>query len=157
MFPTKNSIPLEQRVQLIELLNIRLAEATDLYSHAKNAHWNIKGANFVGLHQLFDDIAKSVSKHADTLAERAVQLGGTALGTIHSAVQSSRLPLYPVTISNERDHLNALIESVSIFAKNVRVAQGWCTILQDQDTMDIFVEISRDMDRYLWMLEAHLE
>jgi starvation-inducible DNA-binding protein len=156
MFPTKNSITLERRVELIDLLNIRLSEATDLYSQVKTAHWNVKGPNFIGLHELFDNIAESVSKHIDIIAERVAQLGGLAQGTIHSAVLVSKLPMFSTNISNQNEILIILVESVSVFARNVRVSQGWCTMWDDQDTLDIFVDVSRDMDKHLWMLEAHL-
>ena len=92
MFTTRNDIARSNRKKVIALLNARLADGVDLYSQIKQAHWNVKGPHFIGLHELFDDVAEVVEKYIDELAERAVQLGGVAEGTIRMAVKASSLP-----------------------------------------------------------------
>ena len=54
-FSTRNNLPKADRVQVAELLNRRLADALDLQSQCKQAHWNVKGPNFIALHKLFDE------------------------------------------------------------------------------------------------------
>src|ERR1700760_4432797 len=85
MYETENDIPKNTRASLNELINQRLADALDLQAQMKQAHWNVKGPHFIGLHELFDKIAEDVEGYVDLIAERAVQLGGIAEGTVRVA------------------------------------------------------------------------
>ena len=105
---TKNDLAETVRSQAIELLNSRLADCIDLQTQTKQAHWNARGANFIALHKLFDEINESVEGFSDTIAERAVQLGGTARGTARQVAVKSSLAEYPLKISSGRDHVIAL-------------------------------------------------
>src|SRR5262245_31153119 len=99
MYPTKNDIPEQARTKLIELLNARLADAIDLQTQMKQAHWNVKGPSFIALHKLFDEINEAVEDYVDDLAERAVELGGVAIGTARAIVQKSQMKEYPLQIA----------------------------------------------------------
>ena len=88
LYETENDIPLKQRVELIPLMNQRLADAVDLQLQMKQAHWNVKGPHFIGLHELFDKIDEAVEEYVDSIAERIVQLGGIAEGTVRVAAVS---------------------------------------------------------------------
>jgi starvation-inducible DNA-binding protein len=154
-FKTSNDLSQETRAGVIELLNARLADCFDLYSHAKQAHWNVKGHKFTSLHELFDDIAKSLGKFADEIAERAVALGGYATGTVRMAASASQLPEYPTDAVDGFEHLDAMIQRVSMFGKALRESIDRCDDLDDDDTEDLLVDISRVMDKHLWFLEAH--
>jgi starvation-inducible DNA-binding protein len=120
MYKTKNDLPEAKRSQLAELLNKRLADAIDLQTQCKQAHWNVKGANFIALHELFDKVNEDVENYVDELAERIVQLGGTAEGTIKGVAQRSTLPVYPANIANGKEHVEALSTALASFAKLVR-------------------------------------
>src|SRR5256886_9213319 len=105
---TMNDLPESVRGQVSDLLNNRLAEAIDLQTQAKQAHWNVKGPQFIALHKLFDEINEAVVEYVDLLAERVVQLGGTAEGTARVVAERSELPEYPLTISTGEEHVWAL-------------------------------------------------
>jgi starvation-inducible DNA-binding protein len=156
MHKTKNDLPEKTRTEVIAILNARLADSIDLMHQAKQAHWNIKGPSFIALHKLFDEIVDAAEEAMDLIAERVVQLGGTAVGTIQNAVKCSTLREYPMSISAERDHVEALSSALAAFGKGVRHAINQSDELGDKDTSDIFTEISRDADKYLWFVEAHL-
>src|SRR3982751_424130 len=100
MHNTKNDVPVETREKLIQVLNLSLADAADLKSQAKQAHWNVKGANFIALHELFDQVATSAEAHTDLIAERITSLGGTANGTVQQAALRSSLAEYPLEITD---------------------------------------------------------
>jgi starvation-inducible DNA-binding protein len=157
MYPTKNDLPETTRRQMIELCNARLAEAIDLQTQTKQAHWNVKGPDFIALHELFDKVNADVEDYVDLLAERAVQLGGTADGTARSIAKRSTLPEYPVKGGNGRQHVDALSSVLAAFGKLMRSAIEESQRVNDQDTNDIFIEISRGVDKWLWMVEAHLQ
>ena len=156
MYKTKNDMSQKTRAILIELLNARLADSVDLMHQSKEAHWNVKGPSFIALHKLFDEIVDSAEEYMDLIAERVVQLGGTAEGTIQVAVQRSTLSPYPVALSAQRDHLEALSSALVAYGRSARRAIDESDELGDKDTADIFTEISRGIDKHLWFVEAHL-
>lgn len=155
MYATKNSFPEKSRVQVISLLQQQLADGIDLMMQAKQAHWNVKGPSFISLHELFDKISEDSEEYVDLIAERIEQYGGVAEGTVRAAAKRSRLPEYPLTISQGREHVQALSQALANFGESVRHAIDQADELHDQDTADIFTEISRGVDKYLWFVEAH--
>jgi len=154
---TKNDIAKGKREKVIELLNQRLADASDLKSQAKQAHWNVKGMNFIALHELFDAVATAVEGHIDLIAERITTLGGTAMGTVRLAASNSSLSEYPHEITDGTAHVDALSTALADFAKLVRENIDDASDLGDQDTADILTEISRETDKNLWFVEAHIQ
>ena len=155
MHPTKNDLPQKTRVKVAAVLADRLADATDLMLQGKQAHWNVKGPNFIALHELFDKIVESAEEWVDSLAERIVQLGGTAEGTVQATAARTSMAPYPLHIVSGTDHVEALSSSLAAFGKKVRAAIDKTDKQGDKDTADLFTEISRDVDKYLWFVEAH--
>ncbi len=142
---------------VIELLNARLADAIDLALLTKQAHWNVKGPHFIAIHEMLDGFRTTVDGHVDTIAERAVQLGGQAVGTVQAVAEKTALKPYPTEISRTKDHLAALIERYGAVANAVRAAIDEADEAGDADTADIFTAFSRDLDKSLWFLEAHMQ
>lgn len=157
MHSTKNDISAETREKIVETLNARLADSIDLKSQAKQAHWNVKGMSFIGLHELFDRVATEVETYTDTIAERITTLGGTALGTVRVTAQKSSLSEYPLEITDGRDHVDALSSAMATFGKNVRAGIDEADELGDKDTADLYTEVSREIDKLLWFVEAHIQ
>ena len=153
---TKNTLLQSIRIQSVGLLNRNLALAIDLERQGKQAHWNVKGPNFIALHELFDKVAETAEEFTDLLAERATALGGTAEGRVHTVAESSSLPRYPSEIISEREHVDALSTTLATFGKAAREAIDEAARLGDADTADVFTEISRETDKQLWLVEAHL-
>jgi starvation-inducible DNA-binding protein len=152
---TRNDLPEETRARMIALCNQRLADCVDLQTQAKQAHWNVKGPSFYGLHTLFDDIYKAVGEYVDLIAERAVQLGGRVEGTVRVAAERSTLPEYPHDAKDGMAHVNALAKALSTFGRGARAAIDEADDAEDKDTADVFTEISRGIDKWLWFVEAH--
>lgn len=157
MYGTRNDLPATLRAKLETLLNARLADALDLESASKQAHWNVKGPNFIALHELFDQVHTNIEQHVDTIAERITALGGLAHGTVQAAASASSLAPYPQSISDGVEHLQALSDRLADFGKKIRAAIDASDELGDADTADLFTGVSRDTDQYLWFLEAHLQ
>jgi starvation-inducible DNA-binding protein len=157
MFKTKNDLPETTRVKAVELLNARLADCIDLQTQTKQAHWNVKGPNFIALHELFDKVNEAVEDYVDDIAERAVQLGGVAEGTARSAAKRSALAEYPAKAADGRSHVEALSSALAAFGAAARKAIDQSDDLGDLDTADLFTEVSRGIDKWLWFVEAHLQ
>src|SRR5947207_164949 len=136
MFKTKNDLPEAARVKTVELLNARLADCTDLQTQTKHAHWNVKGPNFISLHELFDKINEDVEDYVDDIAERTVQLGGVAEGTARMVAKRSSLAEYPANAVDGRSHVEALSSTLAAFGKAARKAIGDANELGDLDTAD---------------------
>lgn len=155
MHPTKNRLDSAIRNQIIDLLQLRLADAVDLTTQTKQAHWNVKGPNFIALHELFDTLHTEMDDFTDTIAERLVALGGQAYGTAREAAKRSQLSEYPVNASTSAAHIDALSSAFAAFGDAVRKAIDTAAEIGDQDTSDVFTEVSRGVDKALWFIEAH--
>src|SRR5258708_33247167 len=157
MYKTKIDLSEKVRRNVAAVLNDRLAYAIDLQSQIKQAHWNVKGPNFIALHELFDKLSDVVLEQIDEIAERVTSLGGTAEGTVAVAAKRSKLKNYPLSITAGKDHLFYLSTQMSAYGKAVRPAIAESDELGDVDTADLFTRISPHVDQYLWFLEAHLQ
>ena len=154
---TKNSLPENVRIEVAKLLNSTLATVSDLAVQLKQAHWNVKGMEFISLHKLFDDLAEEVEEQVDTVAERITSLGGTALGTIQEAVKNTALKPYPVDIFSAKDHLEHLTHNFAIVGEHARQQVERTEKLNDMATNDLYIDLARMIDKNLWFLEAHLQ
>jgi starvation-inducible DNA-binding protein len=153
---TRNDLPGSSRSNLVALLNGRLADCLDLQMQTKQAHWNVKGPDFIALHKLFDEIHEDIEDYSDTIAERAVQLGGIAVGTPRFVASQSSLAEYPPTISAGHDHVIALADALAAFGLLARQAIDDANEFGDAITADVFTQVTRGIDKWLWMVEAHL-
>ena len=155
LYPTKNSLPEATRLEVAGLLNQRLADSIDLQTQCKQAHWNVKGPTFIALHKLFDEINEDVEEYVDLIAERIVQLGGIAEGTVGVVAERSTLIDYPLTLSTGAEHVAALSDALAAFGRAARMGIEEMNDLEDADSADILTEISRGVDKWLWFVEAH--
>lgn len=154
---TKISLPEKQRVELIAMLNVTMATMTDLYLQLKNAHWNVKGMQFIALHKLFDELAESAEPKIDDLAERVTALGGTALGALKDVASSSQLKAYPAGACEAKLVLEHLAHNFAILGEHARANIGEAEKHGDIATGDIYIGLARFLDKNLWFIEAHLQ
>jgi len=149
-------VPESNRQALIALLNTRLADSFDLRSQVKWAHWNVKGMHFYQLHLLFDSIAEHLDDQTDSIAERITTLGGVANGTVREAASKSGLKEAELTASDGQAMLKFLVHNVAHHANALREAVQESDDLDDAITADLFTQLTRELDKDLWFLEAHL-
>ena len=152
---TKNTLSEDVREKVVGLLQGSLADSADLQFQAKSAHWNVKGPSFIALHELFDQVYAETVTWTDDIAERLVQLGGVAAGTIQKAASKTRLPEYPLDIKDGAEHVEALSNGLAAYGKIVRQNIDKADEAGDKDTADLFTGISRGVDKMLWFVESH--
>ena len=157
MHQTRNDTKSNAKAASIEALSARLADGIDLALVTKQAHWNLKGPQFIGIHLMLDGFRAEQDDWTDKMAERITQLGGTAKGTAQAVASASKLAPYPTDIYRIADHLSALIDRYAAFANAVREDIDNTDEAGDVGTSDLFTEISRGMDKQLWFLEAHVQ
>src|SRR5260221_1471295 len=146
---TRNDLQAKTRHAMIELLNRQLADVIDLGLQAKQAHWNVKGPHFIGLHELFDKVAEELEEFTDSIAERAVEIGGVAQGTIQVVAKNSRLKAYPLDLASGKTHVAALSGALAKFGTTTRAAIDRAAKAGDADTADLFTEVSRGVAKLL--------
>lgn len=152
---TTIDIPEQTRKAMIGLLQANLADGIDLVYQLKQAHWTLRGPNFIGMHELLDTLHEQIEDKVDLTAERIAVLGGQAEGTVEASAQTSRLPKYPLDAVAVQDHVAALTTSLAAYCENVRKASDEAGEAGDEGTADLFTEISRTADRARWFVEAH--
>jgi starvation-inducible DNA-binding protein len=158
MNTTHIDLPAAVRKDVIAVLAARLADAIDLRGQAKQAHWSVRGANFIALHELFDRVVEELDDHVDDLAERIAQLGGSGeeiRGTVREAAKASSMPEYPLAAKGSAEHVKALTGVLAAFGAKIRAAIDQTDELGDKGTADLCTGISRSIDKQLWFVEAH--
>ena len=154
-FDTENNLPKDTRKKVAVILNQMLADLSDLYSQAKQAHWNVRGPQFYSLHKLFDELAANVEEHIDPLAERIVALGGVASGTVRQTAARSALSEFPTERTEGLAYVTALAERFAQCGAAARKGIEDTAAIGDADTADLLTGLSQDLDKGLWFLEAH--
>ena len=157
MFHTQNGLPESVRVHMIELLNAALANMADVETHLRHAHWNVKGPQFYGLHELFGEIASKIREHSDEIAERITALGGMANGTARQIVAASTIAEYPLDAVKGEDHLHGLTRGLAATVAQLRTCIAAADQLDDQATADLLTGIVFDREKDMWLLEAHYQ
>jgi starvation-inducible DNA-binding protein len=156
-FTTSIDLEAATREAMVALCNQLLADSLDLYSQTKQAHWNVKGKDFFQLHALFDQLAANTLEYVDQIAERATALGGYATGTVRMSAANTTLPEFPENAVDGMEHVRALVERYAAYAASTRTGIDTASDAGDQSTADLLTEISRQVDKDLWFLEAHLQ
>ncbi len=157
MFETHIDLSKDKRAELIELLNAQLADTFDLFSQTKQAHWNVKGMDFIQLHKFFDEAAALLLGYVDMIAERANALGGEPRGTVRMAAANTTLDEYPEGTFDGEPVVRALAERWGAYAASTREAGDKAEKIGDMATNDLFIEVQRGVDKYLWFLDGHLQ
>ncbi len=157
MYHNRVALSDEQKQKAVDVMQLRLAEALDMYSQAKFAHWNVKGVNFYQLHLVFDSVAEAIFPQIDQIAERMTQLGGVANGTVRQSATTSQIPEYEVTLTAGMDHVNALANALGCYAQALRQASDDIDEIGDEPTSDFFKQLVVEAEEQLYFLESHLE
>lgn len=156
-FPTRVDLSVETRSAMGVLLNHRLADFLDLERQAKHAHWNVKGIHFEQLHELFDQVAALAVTWSDDLAERAVQLGCVAEGSVQTVAERSQLPECPVNVETPTEWVQVVADALAACANAAREDINAADDADDAITADLLTRITGEADKQLWFVEAHLE
>ena len=154
---TRNNLDDNARGTSMDILNKRLADGLDLALAVKQAHWNLKGPQFIGVHLMLDGFRTELDDLNDKMAERITAIGGTAFGTTQAIDKTTSLAPYPTDIYAIADHLAALIDRYATVANSVREGIDETDEAGDADTSDLLTEASRALDKQLWFLEAHVQ
>ncbi|MBB3949010.1 DNA starvation/stationary phase protection protein Dps [Aureimonas jatrophae] len=157
LHPTKNTMNENLRASMVELLQKHLGTAIDLSYAAKQAHWNVKGFNFIAVHKLFDELHEQAEAYVDLIAERLTGLGGQARGTVQAATEISILEPYPLDLVDSDGHLKRLADNYAKWSTAVREGISEADEAGDDLTADLLTEVGRGLSTSLYFLESHFQ
>ena len=157
MHKTRNDIAANGRKGVAALLNSRLADVVDFQLALKHAHWNVKGPQFIALHEMFDTMQAAYSPHIDEIAERITALGGTAMVSVQAVEKTTSLAPFPADVFDGMKLVGELADRAAALGKSVRKGIDETEEMGDADAADILTALSRQLDKDLWFLEAHLQ
>jgi starvation-inducible DNA-binding protein len=154
--PTKNTLSETVRQNVVTILNQQLVNLLDLQLQTKQAHWNVRGPHFIGLHELFDKINDEVREFVDEVAERVSALGGVALGTVQEVNSKTKLKAYDINAVSCRQHIELLSTALATTSDGTRKSVDALDEAGDKISSDLMTGITAGLDQKLWFVEAHL-
>jgi starvation-inducible DNA-binding protein len=157
LHPSKNPQKENVRGAMVALLQKHLGTAIDLSYQCKQAHWNVKGMNFIAVHKLFDELHEATEAFVDLIAERLTGMGGQAQGTVQAASANTVLEAYPLDIVKSEDHLRRLSDSYAAWGKALIEGIEEADEAGDDLTADLLTEVGRGISTGLYFLESHFQ
>lgn len=154
---TRNDTDSNAKAVSQDVLQAIVSDAIDLTNATRQAHWNVKGSHFYGLHQMFERFYNMLNKNTDEMAERMVQLGGVPDGTTQGTGGRTRLIAYDAQLLDGLEHCDALADRYSALAHSLRDGIDKTDEAGDADTSDLLTQVSQEVEQALWMIEAHLQ
>jgi starvation-inducible DNA-binding protein len=130
-------------------------DLTALVVNGKQAHWHVRGANFIGVHELLDTIVAHAQEWADLAAERIVALGlpvDARLGTVAAKTTTGELT---AGFRQSNETIAEVIAQIDAALASVNTAVAELDEL-DQTSQDVAIEIARGLDKDRWFLFAHI-
>ncbi|HET7010857.1 MAG TPA: ferritin-like domain-containing protein, partial [Anaerolineales bacterium] len=94
---------------------------------------------------------------ADVIAERATALGGMVMGTVRAAAGTSSIEEFPGETFESSEVVEALVERVAAYGASARESIERSEELEDMATNDLMIDVARGADKFLYLLEAHLQ
>jgi len=140
---------------LVEELNLLLANFQTYYQSLRGLHWNIKGKNFFELHLKFEELYTDAQEKVDVIAERILTLQGTPLHTFSDYTKLAKVPVAN-DISIDEEAVNLIVTSLSELLKIERVILNVSDEANDEGTNSMMSDFISEQEKTLWMMNAWL-
>jgi starvation-inducible DNA-binding protein len=125
-----------------------------LVIEAKQAHWHVRGANFIGIHKLLDKLVDNALEYADLAAERIIALGYPVNANLTEVQAGSTLPPITPGFVDSATLIPEVLAQIDAALETVRAAVETLDEI-DQVSQDVVIEIARGLDKDRWFLFAH--
>ncbi|NLC16956.1 MAG: DNA starvation/stationary phase protection protein [Clostridiales bacterium] len=137
-------------------LNKQVANFAVLYIKLHNYHWFVKGNLFYTLHEKFEELYDEVTGYFDEVAERLLMIGGRPAATMKEYLSLASIQEASGNESTE-EMVQAIVKDFETV--NAELAEGIKAAAEaaDEATVDLFVTISKDLQKNIWMLKTLLD
>lgn len=152
--PTSTTSP-DVAAAAAQFLGPVVIELQALAVNGKQAHWHVRGANFIGVHELLDQVVDHAQDYADTAAERVVALGLPIDARIQTVAEKTGAGKMPAGFLASDAMIATIIEQIDVALAVVNKAVKELDAI-DQTSQDVAIEIARGLDKDRWFLFAHI-
>ena len=153
-----NGLSTEQQKEVVSVLIKTLADQHVLYMKLRNFHWNLKGARFTSLHELFEKQYTELALAIDETAERIRMIGGVSPGSMSEFLSLASLKEAAGEIINGEDAISALVTDHESAIRALREhAEKTEEEYGDQATADFLIELLQKHEAAAWMLRSSSE
>jgi starvation-inducible DNA-binding protein len=141
--------------ELVNLLNLEVANFTVMYTKLHNFHWFIKGRHFFQLHEKFEALYDEITLLLDETAERILMIGEKPLATLNACLEKTTIKEVDADYS-ETEMINELIDDYETINQEVTKGIALANNVSDDVTADLLVQIKSKFDKHLWMLKSFI-
>lgn len=138
-----------------QFLSPVVVDLTALVVNGKQAHWHVRGSNFIGVHELLDDVVAHAQEWADLAAERIVALGLPVDARLSTVASKASTPELTAGFSQVDKTIHEVVAQIDAILVNVHAAISELDEI-DPSSQDVAIEIARGLDKDRWFLSAHV-
>ncbi|GIN41620.1 Dps family protein [Heyndrickxia sp. FSL K6-6286] len=141
--------------QLMNKLNIQLANWNVINTKLQNYHWFVTGPDFFTLHAKFEEFYTEAQGNIDEIAERILAIGGKPVATLRGYLELTTLN----EAGNElqaKDMVSDLVRDYESLVKGSKELIELAEEANDHPTADMFTDIQTSLEQHIWMLQAYL-
>lgn len=123
--------------------------------NGKQAHWNVRGANFIAIHELLDEVVEHAQANADEAAERIVALGLPLDARLSTVSDKTHATAVAAGFTPWQQTVEAVIADIDAVMVDVKAAiEGLDEV--DLTSQDVAIGIGQKLEKDRWFLFAHL-
>ncbi|KRA23261.1 DNA starvation/stationary phase protection protein [Microbacterium sp. Root61] len=126
-----------------------------LVVNGKQAHWNVRGANFIAIHELLDSVVTHAQDWSDTAAERIVALGLPIDARLSTVAEKAGKSAVRAGFTQWDVMVRDIIADIDAVLVDVKAAVDGLDEV-DLTSQDVAIEIMRGLEKDRWFLVAHL-
>ena len=141
--------------EIVEQLNIILANYHIFYMNVRGYHWNVKGSDFFTLHVKFEELYTQLQLQIDEIAERILTLRGTPMHAYSDFSQVATIE-EDKNVSEGRACVQGILNGLTLMIGKQREIVELAEQAEDQGTADLLTGYVQAQEKLVWMYNAYL-
>jgi len=140
--------------QLYKFLDKQVANFSVMFTKLHHHHWYVKGTSFYRLHELFEDLYDEVNEYYDEFAERLLTIGGEPTSNLKGYLRLTSLAEVNETL-NAKEMVDMVYNDFKIIIAELKEGIKIAEKVDDEVTIDLFVNTLSSLEKHNWMLKFH--